>query len=246
MSLGVFSLNHMERLMRRSFILALPVLALLATALVAGEGRQEKPDQTSSGQADKAAGSKAVSGFDVDAFIKAHDKNKDGYLSKDELPERFRSYFDQLDANHDGKLSREELVRGLVYTQARPRPSDLVFLLVEASDCDEGCAEELQIMYSFLHQLDTNKNVTIDPEELKVARKKLIDRRVDAIFRDLDTNKDGKISRAEARGQVKRHFEELDTNKDGSIDRDELWEAAAAKPPVLPPRTGVKLQPKTK
>jgi len=225
--------------MRRFFILALPLLALLPTVLVAGEGRKEKPDPAST------KGSKAVSGFDVDAFIKAHDKNQDGYLTKDEVPERFRSSFDRMDTNHDGKLSREELLQGLVYLQARPRPSDLMFLLVETSDCDECCAEELQLMYTFLRKLDTNGDGTINPDELQAAREKLISARVAAILKALDTDKDGKISRTEARGQVQRHFDVLDTNKDGYVDRNELWQAAAAKPPALP-RPGVKLQPKNK
>lgn len=168
--------------------------------------------------------------FDVDRFLKEYDKNGDGYLTKDEVPEWLRDRFDQLDTNKDGKLSREELQKGVAYLQPRHRPSDVVFVLIEMSDCDECCAEELQRIYDVLRKLDTNHDGKIQPDELKVVRQQLVEERVDRIFKALDTNKDGKISRDEAKGQIKRHFDELDTNKDGFIDREELLKAASAKP----------------
>jgi Ca2+-binding EF-hand superfamily protein len=38
----------------------------------------------------------------------------------------------------------------------------------------------------------------------------------------LDTNKDGKISKAEARGPLADNFDRADADKDGSLDKDEL------------------------
>jgi Ca2+-binding EF-hand superfamily protein len=214
--------------MRRSPVLLLPVLALLAAGLAWAEPPKDrgKADKSPPAKADK----KTPPPFDADAFLKEYDRNKDGYLTKDELPARYRHAFDKLDTNKDGKLSKEELEKGFPHLQDQRRPSDVVFVLVEMSDCDECCAEELQVMYDFLRKLDTNKDGKINADELKAAREGLIKKRVDAIFEDLDTNKDGKISREEARGQIKRHFDELDTNKDGFISRDELTRAVAAKP----------------
>jgi hypothetical protein len=37
------------------------------------------------------------------------DKNKDGKITVDELPEQMRGFFDRLDADHDGAISRKEL-----------------------------------------------------------------------------------------------------------------------------------------
>ena len=37
------------------------------------------------------------------------DKNKDGKITLDELPEQMRGFFDRLDADHDGAISRKEL-----------------------------------------------------------------------------------------------------------------------------------------
>ena len=44
----------------------------------------------------------------------------------------------------------------------------------------------------------------------------------------LDTNKDGKISRQEARGPFAENFDRLDTNKDGFLDRAEVRRFAGA------------------
>ncbi len=45
---------------------------------------------------------------------------------------------------------------------------------------------------------------------------------VDDILRRMDTNKDGKISRSEAKGVIADNFDRIDTNKDGYLDRQEL------------------------
>ncbi len=41
--------------------------------------------------------------------IMQHDKNKDGKITKDELPERAQRMFDRLDANSDGAITKAEL-----------------------------------------------------------------------------------------------------------------------------------------
>lgn len=201
---------------------------LLATGLGLG---QEQPGQTvpdKSPPPNKTQ--KGIHGWDVDEFIKAYDRNKDSFLSRDELPEQFRHNFDKIDINRDGKLSREELLKGMAHLQSRRRPSDVVFALVEMSDFDEGCAEELQLLYTTLRKMDKNGDGKLDAGELKAARAVLVEARVSRIFRRLDTDRDGKISRAEARGNLKKYFDEIDTNKDGFIDRAELMRAAAEKP----------------
>lgn len=47
--------------------------------------------------------------FDLDKFIKEYDKNKDGFIDRQECPEKLKEFFDRLDTNKDGKLSRQEL-----------------------------------------------------------------------------------------------------------------------------------------
>lgn len=45
------------------------------------------------------------------------------------------------------------------------------------------------------------------------------------IFKDLDTNEDGKISLKEAKGPLKTNFKKIDTNEDGFISKKEMKKA---------------------
>jgi len=45
---------------------------------------------------------------------------------------------------------------------------------------------------------------------------------VDMMFQDMDTNRDGRISKKEWMAAQERHFNNLDRNRDGSITRDEV------------------------
>jgi Ca2+-binding EF-hand superfamily protein len=210
--------------MRRILVSSLLALGLLIA--VRGFAEDRRPTGA------PAPAPKATSiDAEIDALFKEYDKNNDGYLSRDELPESLQAAFDEIDKNKDGKLSREEVRQGWAALQPRRRPSDLLFVLIEMSDCDNDCCGEIQRLYDALRKLDKNNDGKIDADELKGARTELIKERVKALFRELDTNKDGKISKEEARGQIKRDFDEIDTNHDGFIDKDELFRAAAA-PPV--------------
>jgi len=203
--------------------LVLPLLFFGGLSAADKDKAEPKPDK----KQDDKKGRPLV---DVKAFMREYDHNKDGFLSKDEMPDWLHYNFARLDTNKDGKISEDELRAGMAYLQQRRRPSDVVIVLVEMSDCDEGCGEEIQRAYEFLHKLDKNRDGKLDADELKAGREQIVKDRVDRIFRRLDADKDGKISRDEARGMVKDHFAELDRNKDGFIDREELTAGAAARP----------------
>ena len=196
-------------------------MAFLAGSLLAAD--KEKPAPKTG---DKK---KAAPLVDVDAFMREYDRNKDGMLSKAEMPEWLHYNFSRLDTNKDGKISKDELHKGAAYLQRRGRPSDTVLILIEMSDCDDGCAEEAQRAYQLLYKLDKNKDGKLDANELKAGREQILRDRVARIMKRLDADKDGKISRAEARGLLKEHFDQLDTNKDGFVDQAELTAGAAAK-----------------
>jgi Ca2+-binding EF-hand superfamily protein len=115
------------------------------------------------------------------------------------------------------------------------RLSDAVKTLIEMTDCEEGCVDEVQRIYDMLRKLDTAKNGKIDPEALKAAREQFVVERVKSAIQRLDTNKDGKISREEAKGLIKEHFDKLDLNKDGFIDYEELLKAAKERHQPKPP-----------
>jgi uncharacterized protein (TIGR03000 family) len=198
----------------------------------AGVGGEEAAEH----HADKAGATPLGKGprFDLERFLKDYDINKDGRLSRNELPPELRPAFDQIDADKDGKVSREELERGLAHLHPTRRPSDLIHVLIEMSDCDDACNGEVQRAYDILRKLDKNKNGTIDPDELKAARQQILKDRVDYLFKELDKNKDDKISRDEAQGMLRQDFDHIDRNKDGFIDREELTRAATARQEAAP------------
>src|SRR5690242_13167713 len=42
-------------------------------------------------------------------FLERYDKNKDGYLTPDEVPPFLKRFFERADRNNDGKLDKDEL-----------------------------------------------------------------------------------------------------------------------------------------
>src|SRR5438105_1304244 len=80
-------------------------------------------------------------------FIKTFDKNKNGFLEKDELPPKLVEYFDKADLDKDGKLDAREV-------------GALMVNLRKALGLAEPAAgiEVERLVDQFLGQMDTNKD----------------------------------------------------------------------------------------
>ena len=131
--------------------------------------------------------------LDPARIISQHDKNDDGLLDKDECPAQLRERFARIDANGDGKLSKAELEKvsgGLTALRRRP-----------AAESPKAPA-------------DTPKPAESAPE------KPAADQTQDVLFRLLDTDKDGKLSKEELENAVR--LLQRDKNKDGKLDLSEL------------------------
>jgi Ca2+-binding EF-hand superfamily protein len=128
--------------------------------------------------------------LNADQFIRRFDRNRDGYLTKNELPPRLAAQFDKWDTNADGKLDKKE---------------------VDA----------------LLQTLRRRFGVNTSKPNTQPANQADLDKAVARMLERMDTNKDGKISRAEAQGPLAKFFDELDQNKDGYLDKTELRRAAA-------------------
>lgn len=122
-----------------------------------------------------------------DEFLERFDKNKDGVLTKDELPPGLARNFERYDRDGDGKLDKKEV------------------------------GQMLEAMKRFFADRPAEK-----PGDKPVVDKAAVERRVSDVFERMDTNKDGKISKDEAKNFIAQNFERIDANKDGFIDKDEL------------------------
>ena len=81
--------------------------------------------------------------------------------------------------------------------------------------------------------LDTNKDGQLSPEELRAhhqAMRAQHEAKRAERWKKVDTDGDGRISKAEAQANAPRmfeHFDQIDTNKDGFISQEEMKAAHA-------------------
>ncbi len=105
--------------------------------------------------------------------------------------------FDRLDANKDGAISRDE------FAKRRIERIEQRVILGDAPKAEgkDGARRELQI-----HRMGGLHAGPGGAGRMIVMA---------------DTDKDGKITLAEAEAMALRHFDEMDTNKDGRVTREE-------------------------
>jgi Ca2+-binding EF-hand superfamily protein len=182
-------------------------------------------------------------------FIKRFDKNKDGYVSKEELPEGLARNFDRFDRNSDGKLDAKEvgqmleaMKRALADRPEKPgannadverRVSDVFDRMDANKDGKISKDEARNFIAQNFDRIDTNKDGFIDKDELR----RFVARNMAAgppgpggfggpsgpDFDALDKNADGRLTRDELKGTpYADKFEEIDANKDGKIDKKEF------------------------
>jgi collagen type III alpha len=180
----------------RRYFLAAALLTVLAACTTSGTA-QEKDEAKKKAQAALAQ----VLNGSPEEFIKRFDKNGDGVLTKEELPPRLAAAFERFDTDKNGSLDKQEVGEMLKTLRAR--------LASEAKPPETKPVAK--------------------PAETKPSTEKT-DPRVEAIVNDIlermDTNKDGKVSKEEAKGPLAANFARFDTNGDGFLDRNELRQVA--------------------
>jgi Ca2+-binding protein (EF-Hand superfamily) len=165
--------------------------------------------------------------------LKAADKNADGMLSRDEaasLP-RISQHFDEIDANHDGFITFEELHAFGKAHHARHGGHEGHGLKALDKDGDGRISRDEAAAAPRLAQhfdaIDTNRDGFLTMDELKAARHAMHH----AHWARIDTNNDGRISLDEAKANAPRlaeHFDQVDANHDGFISPEEMRAAFAA------------------
>ncbi len=213
--------------MNRVCLLAIALMLCATGSLPAQPGQKKLPPQLAE-----------LLKLDADAFLKQFDKNKDGFLTKNELPEGFAKIFARADQNGDGKLSRQEVAQLLqtlrVMLTPPPQVEKFVEKLLAQFDRDKdgkvSKAEARGKIADNFAALDLNQDGFLDRGELRLVVARFLaagaqGAPMTADFDALDKNADGRLSRAELKGtKWEKVFDQIDTNRDGRVDRAE-WEA---------------------
>jgi hypothetical protein len=145
------------------------------------------------------------------------DTNKDGYLTREELDARMMgmhadvekkladrgvlmgdrgAMFDRLDTNHDGNISRQEFVAGHEARQER--------VMIMRDGAAPGAPGEPG-MKMHMHGMGMGFG--------------------GRLFDMADTNRDGRVSLAEAQATALAHFDKADLNHDGKLTPEERQQA---------------------
>ncbi len=143
--------------------------------------------QASTSKSEKMSGPSEESPHGLPAFAKQLDTNHDGRLSREELS-KAADLFDKLDRDHDGFLDANEL--------------------------------------SEMPAVTSSKSAAITPVGplKRMAKKggKFQGRNLAQVFQKADADGDGKLSMEETPPFLKKRFSKIDTNSDGFLDKGEL------------------------
>ena len=122
------------------------------------------------------------------------------------------SRFGAIDVNHDGIITKAELVAE------------------QQRELQQMAARIRQQLEARFRQLDTNKDGQLSLQEFIAAAPPLRTAQTpDQMIQQLDTNHDGKISAEEFRAPELAKFSRVDANHDGVVTPDEIKAAAARK-----------------
>ena len=166
---------------------------------------------------------------DLEQRLMLLDKNGDGVLTADEVPERMKAMFDRGDANHDGKLTKDEIAAmsgKMADPQGRPvgrgnfMSMDPIVIALDVDKDGVISAAEIAQAPAALKTLDTDGDGVLAANEIRM-KQQTPRQRADHLFDEWDTNQDKKLTKEEMPDRMQAQFESIDTNHDGSVDLDE-------------------------
>jgi Ca2+-binding EF-hand superfamily protein len=151
------------------------------------------------------------------------DANGDGKLSKEEL-QKVGDLFDEIDRDHDGFIEMAELSGPAV---GSGRPAAGARAESGAAKVAPGESKEAPAAVA----KDGSKPASADGAGAAAEARRKNGRRVGPAvrgqFKRFDTNGDGKLSRDEAQGRIKENFDKFDANSDGFLEPEEIQKALA-------------------
>ena len=172
----------------------------------------DRPKQTGDAMGRLGQGDRPSNGGP--AFLRILDANKDGRLSRDELAKAV-TLIDRLDQNRDGSLDGRELLghppgNGQGLMDRTRQNSDM-----KASDRSRRPQSENAGKDKPREQ--TRANSDQSDRERRPTRVT-----PEETFSRMDRDKDGAISKEESPDRLKRNFDRIDANKDGKVLLEEL------------------------
>ncbi|MCP5087194.1 MAG: hypothetical protein GY952_10375 [Rhodobacteraceae bacterium] len=147
------------------------------------------------------------------------DANSDGFLTLEEVATVRDQKFEEMDANKDGSLSKEEIAahrqeRQAKWEESRGERAKEAFAKMDTDNNGAISQEELE---AAMEKRESNR---------KERRAKREDGRRGGFMKHVDANDDGKVTKAElTTAYTTRLFERLDTDKDSKISKAEAEEA---------------------
>jgi Ca2+-binding EF-hand superfamily protein len=152
-------------------------------------------------------------------FFEKLDENKDGKVTRQEAEAAGRTLFAKLDQNGDGELTQSEAEAGAL--TIRQEQLAARFKKLDTNADGHLAPGESQLPPKFFERLDTNKDHVVSLAEFQAMPDFRADHR-EFQFERSDLNHDGKVTRAEAATANKLRFDAADANHDGKITREEF------------------------
>ncbi len=133
-------------------------------------------------------------------------------VARADFVKTLNAHFAQMDTNHDGKLSRDEIVAA------------------QQHDVEAAKATMTRQLQAAFNKLDTNKDGKLTLEDFMASEPQVRPTSSpEQILQQLDTNHDGKISVEEFDAPRVAAFNRADTNHDGVLSAQEQQAAAGRK-----------------
>jgi Ca2+-binding EF-hand superfamily protein len=162
-------------------------------------------------------------------FFEKLDANGDGVLTRSEVDADVQARFAEIDTNKDGKITQAELKAHAEAKQADMQ-SHMADHMKAADKNGDGkwSKDELPRMPAqVFSKLDTNNDGSLTQAELAAGHDKWNEHRdefVEHMFEHADANNDGVVDASEAKSFAEKRFDKVDANHDGSVTREE-WDA---------------------
>ncbi|MEM9283607.1 MAG: hypothetical protein AAGA96_17435 [Verrucomicrobiota bacterium] len=217
-------------------------------ATTPGAGKPSEGETPGAGRPGQGRPGTAGSG----EMFKRADKNGDGKLTEDEVPEQFWARLSQLDKNSDNAISQEEAAAGRSSAPGgsgqRPEPGAMFSRADQNGDGRISQDEVPAEAWARMKRLDKNEDGAVSREEIgamsgarpgggpseegtmagkgksegKAKAKAGATGGSGAIFSRMDKNADDKLSKDEVPAEMWEKIRKADTDADGLVSKQEL------------------------